>query len=206
MLHQSSVARAFQGAASVGLATEKRAGVLDRYVEHFDRAKAAEGAPWGGRRRRTGAIFGLVLGLGLLGCNDPGPADAGNMGELARESDVTTGRWYSQAQLESGAGIFQQHCASCHGREAEGLVADWRARQADGSLPPPPLNGSAHAWHHPLPVLLQVINDGGAPYGGKMPAFAEQLSATEKRAVIAYFQDFWDDETYQQWLQMGGIN
>ncbi|MFN3162747.1 MAG: c-type cytochrome [Pseudohongiellaceae bacterium] len=128
------------------------------------------------------------------------------MGELARGSDVTTGRWYSQAQVESGAGIFQQHCASCHGREAEGLVADWRARQADGSLPPPPLNGSAHAWHHPLPVLLQVINDGGAPYGGKMPAFAEQLSATEKRAAIAYFQDFWDDEIYQQWLQMGGIN
>jgi hypothetical protein len=60
MLHQSSVARAFQGAASVGLATGKRADVLDRYVEHFDRAKAAEGVPWGGRSRRTGAIFGLA--------------------------------------------------------------------------------------------------------------------------------------------------
>lgn len=155
----------------------------------------------------------LLLCLVVAACSDRGDAEFSR--EFSRESSASqppvaanaaTGRWYSRAQVESGESIFQQHCASCHGDQAEGLAADWRQRQADGSLPPPPLNGSAHAWHHPLSVLLQVINDGGAPYGGNMPAFAERLSNAEKRAAIAYFQDFWDDETYQQWQQMGGTN
>lgn len=148
----------------------------------------------------------LLLCLGLAGCGDYSGSESSRDETLALATDPGTGRWYSAAQVQSGAVIFQQHCASCHGREAEGLVADWRQRQADGSLPPPPLNGSAHAWHHPLSVLLQVINSGGAPYDGNMPAFAERLSSAEKRAAIAYFQDFWDDETYQQWQQMGGTN
>jgi len=148
----------------------------------------------------------LIIGMGLSSCSDQGVTEAGAAGELLGEPDATTGRWYSQVQVETGQDVFLRNCATCHGQEAEGLSADWRERQADGSLPPPPLNGTAHAWHHPLPVLLQVINAGGAAYDGNMPAFAEQLSSAEKRAAIAYFQQFWDDQTYQQWLQMGGTN
>ena len=94
----------------------------------------------------------------------------------------------------------------CHGENAEGLVSDWRQRLDDGSLPPPPLNGTAHAWHHPNAVLLQVINNGGAAFGGKMPAFAEVLDESEKLAAIAYFQNFWSDKIYAQWTQIGGSN
>jgi mono/diheme cytochrome c family protein len=117
-----------------------------------------------------------------------------------------TGRWYSDEQVEVGEQLFLDNCAVCHGRQAQGLVADWRQRLDDGSLPPPPLNGTAHAWHHPLPVLLQVINDGGVALGGKMPGFGERLDEAGKRAVIAYFQSFWSEEIYGQWLQMGGTN
>lgn len=119
---------------------------------------------------------------------------------------VASGRWYDAGQQELGATVFAQYCAQCHGDAAQGLVADWRQKLDDGSFPPPPLNGSAHAWHHPLSVLLQVIDQGGAEFGGKMPAFADILSAEQKLAAIAYFQSFWNDETYQQWQQMGGSN
>lgn len=146
------------------------------------------------------------VSLVILACSERETAVGSHADLIPIEPDTVTGRWYSVAQVEAGAQVFQQHCASCHGSEAQGLAQDWRQRQADGSLPPPPLDGSAHAWHHPLSVLLQVINEGGAPYGGNMPAFAERLSAAEKRAAIAYFQDYWDPDIYQQWLQMGGTN
>jgi mono/diheme cytochrome c family protein len=68
------------------------------------------------------------------------------------------------------------------------------------------LNGTAHAWHHPLGVLKKVINEGGIPMGGKMPAFNDKLKDDEKLAVISYFQSFWPDEIYNAWISRGGLN
>ena len=124
----------------------------------------------------------------------------------AAQSGESGERWYSIADVTAGSDVFQENCALCHGEQAQGLVSDWRQKLDDGSFPPPPLDGSAHAWHHPLSVLLQVINQGGAEFGGKMPPFANVLSQEEKLAAIAYFQSYWSDEIYAQWLQMGGSN
>ncbi|MDD9896043.1 MAG: cytochrome c [Gammaproteobacteria bacterium] len=122
------------------------------------------------------------------------------------ESEQIAGRWYSNDQVVLGTEVFAENCAECHGASAEGIVEDWRQRLDDGSFPPPPLNGSAHAWHHPTSMLLQVINNGGEVYGGKMPPFADILEDSEKLAAIAFFQSFWSDEIYAQWEQMGGTN
>lgn len=119
---------------------------------------------------------------------------------------VDGARWYSDSQQASGAEVFASNCAQCHGNEAQGLTSDWQQKLEDGSFPPPPLNGSAHAWHHPESVLMQVIDDGGAAFGGKMPAFVNVLQQEEKLSAIAYFQSFWSDEIYQQWVKMGGSN
>ena len=113
-------------------------------------------------------------------------------------------RWYSNGQVVSGSQIFETNCAECHGANAEGRYANWKQKLPDGSFPPPPLDGSAHAWHHPRSVLLEVIENGGLALGGKMPAFGAVLNDQEKLAAIAYFQNFWDDETYSQWEVMGG--
>ena len=113
-------------------------------------------------------------------------------------------RWYSEQQVSIGSVLFEQNCSECHGSRAQGKVANWKQKLADGSFPPPPLNGSAHTWHHANSVLLQVINEGGKAFGGKMPAFQHVLDKEEKLAVIAYFQNFWEDEIYSQWEVMGG--
>ena len=114
-------------------------------------------------------------------------------------SDIAPVRWYSDTQQQAGKLVFDTHCARCHGTQAQGLVANWQGRLADGSYPPPPLNGTAHAWHHELPLLLQIVQQGGAPYDGKMPGFGKVLNMREQLAVIAYFQSFWTDEVYQRW-------
>jgi mono/diheme cytochrome c family protein len=131
-------------------------------------------------------------------------------GETEQQASVIdssdTGRWYTAQQLDNGAQVFGANCAVCHGDQAQGLTADWQSRQADGAFPPPPLNGSAHAWHHPVSVLLGVIEAGGEDLGGKMPAFESVLSQDERMAAIAYFQSFWSDDTYLDWEDMGGVN
>lgn len=110
-------------------------------------------------------------------------------------------RWYAPAQAAAGGKIYAVHCVSCHGINGAG-DANWRRRGADGKFPPPPLNGTAHTWHHPLAALRRTIVQGGAPFGGAMPAFGGKLDAAERDAVIAHFQSFWTDEIYRAWAEI----
>ena len=113
---------------------------------------------------------------------------------------VAAERWYSQPVVDIGDRLFQQHCAVCHGSEAEG-TREWKKTDANGNYPPPPLDGTAHAWHHSIPQLARQIHDGGIRLGGVMPPFGEQLAEHEILAVIAYFQSKWPDELYDKWHQ-----
>ena len=115
------------------------------------------------------------------------------------------GRWYSQSQIDLGRKVYAENCVSCHRENAQG-TANWKERTPEGKYPPPPLNGSAHAWHHPIVILKKVIDEGGIPLGGTMPAFKDKLNEKEKLAVISYFQSFWSNEIYGAWLERGGLN
>ena len=109
-------------------------------------------------------------------------------------------RWYSDAQAIAGKSVFNTNCAICHGAEAAGTPA-WRKPLADGRYPPPPLNGSAHGWHHPLKALRRQINQGGEKYGGWMPALGDTLTQQQVDEAIAYVQSLWPDKIYAAWLK-----
>lgn len=133
---------------------------------------------------------------------------AGLLGALLMSAPVAQAespRWYDDARVEAGAPLFARHCAACHGAEAQGLAEDWRKPQADGHYPPPPLNGTAHAWHHPLKILRKTVRDGGAKLGGVMPGFADTLNAGEIDAILAWVQNHWNDDIYAAWLERGGL-
>ena len=109
-------------------------------------------------------------------------------------------RWYTPEHVARGAPLYQMHCAVCHGKSAEGDT-NWRRRDANGKFPPPPLNGTAHTWHHPSGVLIKVIRDGSLG-GGNMPAWGDKLSLEEMVTIIAWFQSHWPDEIYAAWLDL----
>ena len=117
---------------------------------------------------------------------------------LSATAQADNGRWYGSDQLDKGGQLFQQLCASCHGANAE-LTIDWKKTDSNGKYPPPPLNGTAHAWHHSLQQLKQTIKSGGVPLGGVMPAFESKLSDADIDAVISYFQSKWPEQTYRKW-------
>ncbi|MDX1619054.1 MAG: cytochrome c [Balneolaceae bacterium] len=148
------------------------------------------------RYRHT--ILALAIGFALVAFSCTGRSSTQ---DRAKESTIE-GRWFTRHQFETGREVFQTHCTSCHGAKAQGIVKDWRQRNPDGSFPPPPLDGSAHAWHHPMEVLVRQINEGGIKLGGTMPAFGDSLSHGEVIAAIAYFQSFWDGQTYDRWIRM----
>ena len=107
-------------------------------------------------------------------------------------------RWYSDEQVAQGKELFRQNCAVCHGQNGE-ATPDWKQTDANGNYPPPPLNGSAHTWHHDLDLLRRTIREGGQKLGGVMPAFEDKLDATQIDSIIAFFQSKWPDEIYQRW-------
>ena len=125
--------------------------------------------------------------------------------EIKKDDPLINGRWYKQSQVDLGKGVFKESCAKCHGSNGQSVFG-WKERLADGSFPPPPLDGSAHSWHHPLSLLVGTVKAGGIARGGKMPPFKDHLSEEEIISVVAYFQNFWRDEIYQAWIQRGGLN
>ncbi len=139
-------------------------------------------------------IFGLLFLCGT-GCNSESQSGS-------HRTVTIEGRWFTKNQHELGKTVYVENCARCHGQYGESTVADWKQPGRDGSFPPPPLNGTAHTWHHPFEILMKTINEGGEPLGGTMPAFADSLSEEEKVAVIAYFQSWWDEKTYDRWVEM----
>ena len=109
-------------------------------------------------------------------------------------------RWYTAEQTAAGAPLYAKNCAGCHGQSGE-ATPNWRETDEQGQYPPPPLNGTAHTWHHSMDVLRRTINEGGASVGGSMPAFGGVLKSAEVDAVIAYVQSLWPDEIYQTWAK-----
>ena len=110
-------------------------------------------------------------------------------------------RWYGPEQVQRGALVYTQHCMECHGQNAEG-TKNWRQRGADGKFPPPPIDGTGHAWHHPINILGAQIKFGAPGGKGSMPGFAEKLSDEQIIDVIAWFQDKWPDGIYATWAEM----
>ncbi|MDC9714249.1 MAG: cytochrome c [Gammaproteobacteria bacterium] len=103
------------------------------------------------------------------------------------------------SKIQLGKTTFENNCVVCHGKAGQGIVKDWKKRQADGSFPAPPLNGSAHTWHHSPKLLLNTINNGGTPLGGWMPAFKDKLTDKEKQAVLDYLHSLWPKNIQQKY-------
>lgn len=132
---------------------------------------------------RAAALAALLCALVLLtSCGSPSP--------------------YDPAVVSRGQGLFAANCAACHGAQGEGQ-ADWHIARADGTLPPPPLNGDGHTWHHADGLLYRIVSEGGKTledpsypsFKSAMPAFGERLSHDEIVAVLTYLKSLWSDKT-----------
>lgn len=113
-------------------------------------------------------------------------------------------RWYSQDQAKHGNTLYQANCAACHKPDASGTT-DWKRLDAKEKLPPPPLNGTAHTWHHPLSVLRRTVKNGGIPLGGTMPEFGSKLNPQQIDDILAWVQSHWSNQIYHTWNERNSM-
>ena len=103
------------------------------------------------------------------------------------------------AILQNGQQLFLQNCAACHGQQAQGLTENWKQAGADGKYPAPPLNGTAHTWHHSAKGLVSTIQNGTIGIGGNMPAWKGKLSKRDSLHIVIWLTSLWPEEVYQAW-------
>ena len=109
-------------------------------------------------KRSFALLVALSVGGLITGCSEDRPATS----PTATVVKPTVGageRWYAGDRVERGAITYVQYCASCHGPGAEGSFS-WRQSGTDGKYPPPPLDGTGHAWHHPIKALGYQVKFG----------------------------------------------
>lgn len=140
-----------------------------------------------------------IMALTLVAC-DGGVENNNNASPKSDNSQYDRSR-LDPARIKQGRQLYLKNCTVCHGLYAEG-APDWRERDKDGKFPPPPLNGTGHAWHHPKKALVYTIKNGTKALGGNMPGWKDQLSDQEIDSIILWFQTKWPEELYQAWVRM----
>jgi S-disulfanyl-L-cysteine oxidoreductase SoxD len=147
------------------------------------------------RMRLVGIVAGLAvlaaLGIAILALWPNSRTAAG----LFRPGDGGV--------VRLGAGLYQTHCAACHGAELEGETPDWQIRDEDGYLPAPPHDETGHTWHHPDQILFDITKYGIAEaaslsdYATRMPAFEGVLEDEEIIAILSFIKSRWPDRNRQ---------
>lgn len=96
--------------------------------------------------------------------------------------------------VRRGRAVFAEHCSACHGANLEGELAAG-GTPPEGEPAAPPLNGTAHAWHHADGELFVMVKDGpGALVSdrpSRMPAFGAVLADAYIWAIVAYIKTVW---------------
>lgn len=109
----------------------------------------------------------------------------------------TPSRWFTNAQLARGKTIYDLNCTECHGERGQGNYGKG-GRATTQATAPSALNGSGSIVEQSLTDMVGAIDRGFDP---GMPAFKKLLTNEEKLLVIAYYQTFWPQESYDRWAE-----
>ncbi len=142
----------------------------------------------------------MISAIIIAGCEETSQPEFRSLNDILNLNSEAITRDFDPAQIKRGEIIFQANCQNCHGKNAEGTT-DWRKPNADGKFPPPPLNGTAHAWHHSTAVLKKTILQGGPPEISTMPAWEGILTEQQVDDVVVWIKSLWPDEVYTTWQQ-----
>jgi mono/diheme cytochrome c family protein len=136
----------------------------------------------------------LVLATAVFAaCSSEGPAPGAALPAVGR---------FDTASIARGAQLYAEHCAQCHGPQAQGHP-DWQM-PSDGSFAAaPPLNGTGNDWKRSRGELVAVIMNGVVRKDGVlvMPAWKQRLNERDIDEIIAWFQSQWPPPVYESWYK-----
>lgn len=137
-------------------------------------------------------IFCFAALLSLFGCS--------------REGDQAAARHFDDAALAQGATLYQQHCAQCHGPEAQGHP-DWNTPSHGSFAAAPPLDGTGNDGGRSKQQLVATIQQGVSRNGVPvMPAWQGRLEDEDVESVLQWLQSLWPAEVYARWHKANTAN
>ena len=140
-----------------------------------------------------------IIGVALIsGCTDPVSTITKILQQIQPDQEIV--RNFDAAQIERGYATYLKNCSVCHGPNGE-ATPDWRTPLENGRYPPPPLDDSAHAWHHSTEELKRFILNGGPPGEGRMPGWEGVLTEQEIDDILVWIKSLWSDEVYEAWYR-----
>ena len=108
---------------------------------------------------------------------------------------------FEPASVTRGAGVYEQHCALCHGPQAQGHP-DWQTPSDGAFAAAPPLNGTGNDWKRSRAELTAVIRNGARRKSDKtevMPAWKGRLNERDIEDVVNWMQSLWPEQVYDAW-------
>lgn len=107
----------------------------------------------------------------------------------------------SPTLVAEGEKLFNANCTKCHGDKGIGESSDVYIRDERGDLvatpAAPPLDDTAHAWHHTDGELVGIILNGSPQRNTRMMAWKEILSEDDARAIVAYIKSLWSQKSLE---------
>lgn len=141
--------------------------------------------------RWIGVIIMVVVVVGCERKTDPSATSL--------QAPLGSDRPLSVESVMRGARLYQEHCAQCHGPEAQGHP-DWENPQVTAA---PPLDGTGNEWKRNKADLVAIIKNGARRNNEPvMPALGTRLSDQEIDDIVAWFQALWPIEVYDRWQKV----
>ncbi len=101
-----------------------------------------------------------------------------------------TGKKPDKQAVVRGEGLYKTYCQSCHGKRGVGEPGIPNSIRQPEYFTAPPLDDSAHAWHHTDEGMVKTIL-GGSPRTKRMPAWKKAISEKQARDIVAYIKSLW---------------
>ena len=98
---------------------------------------------------------------------------------------ASSGSLTASAKPAHGEALYKKYCASCHGPSGQGEF-NWMNKERGA----PPLDSSAHAWHHEDAQLVSMILDKPVP-DSPMPPWRGILTRDDAIDIVAYIKTLW---------------
>ena len=86
--------------------------------------------------------------------------------------------------------LYDKICKSCHGAKGVGERPEDMYANDDYGVVAPPLDDSAHGWHHSDGNLAETILNG-SPRNPRMMPFKEIISEQDAGNLVAYLKSLW---------------